>query len=74
MRGDELYLHGFWELSSCRQFGEVLGPIPWNRIVDYSILKGLDLAMMNVFEHVIRELDEAYLKWQRDRQNKTTQK
>lgn len=51
-----------------------MGPIPWNRIVDYGERKQLDNAMMGVFEIVIRELDEAYLRWQREQQKKRTQK
>lgn len=65
VRGDELYLRGFWELSSCRQFGgQVVGPIPWDKIMGYGERKGLDPEMLGVFCDVVRELDEAYLSWQ----------
>lgn len=60
-RGDDFYLRAFWELSSCRQFGEVMGPIPWNFLIQYAERAGLDAGMIRVFEVVIRELDEAYL-------------
>jgi len=63
-------MRGFWELSSERQFGHCIGPIPWSKILEYGSWRGLDDAMLAVFEHVIRELDEAYLKWQRDEQER----
>lgn len=74
MRGDVFYIRAFWELSSERQFGHAIGPIPWSKIISYGERRNLDDAMMDVFEHVARELDEAYLKWQRDEQaNRTEQ-
>ena len=68
IRGDEFYMRAFWELSSCRQFGEAIGPIPWHRIAQYGSRKQLGSGMMGVFETVIRELDEAYLSQQREEQ------
>jgi hypothetical protein len=62
VRGDDLYIHAFWELSSCRNFGMGVGPIPWHFIVMYGERKGLDSRMMGVFVYVIRSLDEVYLK------------
>ena len=70
MRGDVFYIRAFWELSSERQFGHAIGPIPWSKIVSYGERRKLDDAMMDVFETVVRELDESYLKWQRDRQQR----
>lgn len=67
-------MRAFWELSSTRQFGGVVGPIPWDMIVAYGERKGLDDAMMGVFEDVIRSLDESYLKWQRQKQGQRTEK
>lgn len=62
VRGDDFYIRAFWELSSCRDFGMGVGPIPWHRIIQYGERKGLDRGMMEVFERVVRELDEVYLK------------
>jgi len=62
VRGDDLYLMAFWELSSCRSFGMGVGPIPWNHIVAYGERKGLDARMLELFLYVIRALDEVYLK------------
>lgn len=60
--GDVFYITAFWELSTCRAFGMSLGPIPWNYIVQYADRRGLDDRMSRVFEYVIRELDEVYLR------------
>jgi len=59
--GTEHFLRAFWELSSTRQFGQALGPIPWHRIVEYAHWIGLDDAMAHVLVAVVRDLDEAYL-------------
>lgn len=68
LRGDSFYIRAFWELSSCRQFGQVVGPIPWHHIVDYARFYHLDADMAEVFTVVMRELDETYLKDQREKQ------
>lgn len=73
MRGDDLYLIAFDRLSSERCFGTAIGPIPWSKIILYGEKKRLDDAMIGVFEHVIREMDEAYLKFQRDQQERRIQ-
>jgi len=65
LRGDDFYIRAFWELSSCRQFGQVVGPIPWHRIVEYARMYHLDEGLTDIFTLVMRELDEAYLKSQR---------
>lgn len=70
VRGDDLYLCAFDALSSERFFGTAIGPIPWSKIVLYGEKKKLDDAMMGVFEHVLREMDECYLKWQREQQER----
>lgn len=63
-------MRAFWDLSTERQFGQYIGPIPWSSIVQYGTRQNLDDAMLGVFEHVVRELDEAYLQWQRDDQKR----
>lgn len=73
VRGDELYLEAFWELSSCRNFGMGVGPIPWNFIVMYGEQKGLDRGMLKTFAYVIRALDEVYLKDLHENQRKESE-
>lgn len=67
-------MRAFWELSSTRQFGYAIGPIPWDRIVQYAFHHGLDPAMIRTLEVVIRELDEAWLEWQRSEQRRRTER
>lgn len=71
---DAFYIRSFWELSSCRNFGWVIGPIPWTAIRSYAVDAGLDSGMRSVFAEVIRELDEAYLSWQRNQEKRRTEK
>lgn len=66
-------MRAFWELSSERQFGHVVGPIPNSKIVEYGYRHGLNSAMLGVLETVIRELDEHWLAWQRDEQRRKTE-
>lgn len=70
IRGDDFYVAAFWELSSCRDFGQFVGPIPWDKIVMYGERKGLDAVMIDVLEVVIRELDEVYLHDLREQRRK----
>jgi hypothetical protein len=73
VRGDDFYIRAFWELSSCRQFGQFVGPIPWDKIVAYGERKRLDSAMIDVLEVVIRELDEVYLSDLRENRRRQTE-
>lgn len=65
-RGDEFYIRAFAELSTTRNYGFTLGPIPWDRIVAYGSHKGLEPDMIDALVAVIREMDRAWLEWQRD--------
>lgn len=55
------YLTAFWELSTERQVGQVLGPIPESRVREHGIRVGLQGGSMELFRSVIRALDGAYL-------------
>lgn len=66
-------MRAFWELSSERQFGHVIGPIPNSKIADYGYRRGLNPGMIAVLETVIRELDEHWLAWQREEQKRHTE-
>lgn len=74
MRGDSFYLNAFWDLSSERSFGQVIGPIPWSRAIQFADRAGLDRPMTSVFVRVIRILDGAYLNWQRQQLQRRTAK
>jgi hypothetical protein len=61
--GDDFYLSAFYELSTCRRYGNVIGPIPWNRIVQYGDRKQLDEEVCDAFVYIIREMDSSYISW-----------
>lgn len=63
--GDEFYLSAFWELSTTRQFGMGVGPIPWNRMVQYAQFHELEEDVARAFVQVMREMDGVYLEWER---------
>ena len=74
--GDGFYLEAFWELSTERQIGCTLGPIPVSAIRRYHGAEGMSYAMMSLFLEVIRALDETYREWgesERKKANKRKQ-
>ena len=54
-------MRAFWDLSTERQLGFTVGPIPVSAIQDYASAKGLPSYMMVLFESVIRAMDKVYL-------------
>lgn len=73
LEGEQFYLEAFWELSTERAIGWSIGPIPWRAIRSYGYDAKLDDDVLRVFCRVIRELDEVYLKWQREEQGRKTE-
>ena len=65
---DYFYYESFWDLSSTRLFE--LGPIPWNRIIEYGYYIGLDDVMLEAFTSIIKALDTSYLDWSRDQRDR----
>lgn len=61
--GDDFYLDAFRNLSTERQVGMELGEIPWSKVVEYGLYKGLDSDMIDAFVHIIRSMDVEYMKW-----------
>lgn len=61
--GDWFYTQAFWELSTERQIGMGLGPIPASRIKAYAADYGLEPDVAEVFKVVVREMDSVYLSW-----------
>lgn len=59
--GDYFYINAFYELGTCRTIGLSIGPIPWNRIVQYADRFKLDEDLINPFVDIIREMDDAYI-------------
>ena len=61
--GDGFYLQSFWELSTERQLGFTVGPIPESAIRMYGGAHHLSPVMMVVFKAVIRSMDSTYRDW-----------
>lgn len=61
---DDFYLRSFWNLSTCRQVGFGIGPIPWNFIHDYARIKKLDLEASDLFIESILAMDRVYIEWE----------
>lgn len=66
--GDEFYIKAFWELSTGRQIGFSLGPIPWDQILLYAQMHGID--DIEAFVEIIRALDSTHLTWVADQQER----
>ena len=62
-RGDDWYLERFWELSSERQIGMELGPIPFSKIKETASEWQLSTRTAEGFTMIIRAMDREYLKW-----------
>ena len=71
---DMFYLNAFNNLSTCRQIGMGLGPIPWDKIRDYALHVKLSPPIMDMFIQIIRYMDNAYLKEQSKKINLQSQK
>jgi hypothetical protein len=57
--GFDFYFSAFSELSTTRQAGFGVGPIPFTAIVDYSRL--FEIEDFEEFSYVIRRMDQVYL-------------
>ena len=66
--GTQLYIDAFWELSTERDFGYSLGPIPWSKIMLYADRIGLNPTMCDVFLLVMRELESHYNEYTKNKQ------
>lgn len=65
--GLELYYTGFLDLTSCRQVGAGLGPIPLLAILEYCLISGIEGEQQEDFVWFIQRLDHKYLEWSRNR-------
>ncbi len=68
----EFYLRAFWELSTERQFGYTLGPIPISKLKEFCDRLSLDHVTSEVVKAVIRAMDGAYMEWVTEERKKNT--
>lgn len=59
--GLELYKLAFNDLSTCRQIGMGIGPVPWTAIQEYGSMQGLGQDQFEALHYHIARMDEAYL-------------
>lgn len=60
---DYFFLEAFRDLGTTRAYGMTLGPIPWDKIVEYATLKNLDDESRDILIEIIGRMDAAYLDW-----------
>lgn len=53
----------FYKLSTCRQSGFGLSPIPWTAVIRYSEYMELDDDETDRFDYLIGKLDDAVLRY-----------
>jgi hypothetical protein len=68
------WLAGVWSafrrLSTCRQLGMGMGPIPWTAVKDYALMEGMDRDEFTEFDYLIEAMDSEYLAVQSERRDK----
>ena len=70
----KFYLQSFWELSTERQLGFTVGPIPDSAIRVYGSAQHLSPAMMVLFKTVMRSMDSTYRDWAESERQKSQKK
>jgi hypothetical protein len=70
MPGEDFFFQAFWDLNSDRNVGMSLGPIPWSSIQTYGLSKGLECDMIELLHVVIRSMDELFLRYMNEEQEK----
>lgn len=70
----DFYLDSFWELSTERQLGMSVGPIPASKRDEYAGKKGLVGYSAELFNLVIKALDAAFMNHTVEEQEKQRQR
>ena len=71
-----MFLKAFWDLSSDRQIGMSVGPLPWSSIQRYASHLGLERGNIETLHVVLRSMDEVFLRYldeERERKSKAGQ-
>lgn len=58
-----IYSRAFKQLSSCRQLGMGIGPIPWTAVVEYAKIYQLSQEQTDALHFHVERMDGAYLDW-----------
>ena len=61
--GSDLWLEAFYDLSSERQVGMALGPIPWSSVHLYGQVYGIAGEQLEDLHWYITRLDVEYIKY-----------
>lgn len=69
--GFQFYFDAFHELSTARQFGMAIGPIPFTAVADYFTIYDIEGDFFE-FAAIIRHMDSVYLKLNADELKKTS--
>lgn len=62
---ERFFLDAFWDLSTCRALGMVIGPIPTTAMREYADRYQLDWENSRDFVTILREMDAGFLDWHR---------
>lgn len=69
--GLELYLGAFWDLSTCRQYGFGISPIPFTAIMDYAQAYEFSEDQTEDLVYYTKVLDKVYIE-QKQRESKSS--
>ena len=61
--GLEYYFNAYKRLSTCRQVGMGIGPIPWTAIHEYARMQELCQSDEQDLEYLVGRMDSAFLEW-----------
>jgi hypothetical protein len=72
--GNELYYEAFSQLTSSRQVGMGLGPVPTLAIIEWGLVNNLDADQREDLLWFIPRLDAKYLEWANKKNANPTRK
>lgn len=68
--GLEVYYEAFCELSTCRQTGMGVGPIPWTAVDSYARRNGFEGEGFDYLLRMVRALDDTFVAYTRAKQER----
>jgi hypothetical protein len=61
--GNLLFYQGFLDLTSSRQLGTALGPLPVLSMLEYCMIMGIEGEQREDFLWLLSHLDQKYIEW-----------